>query len=1162
MKKLSWALLFIMCTQLFVFPQESGAPSAGSTEPAKEKKDTKTLLRDTLGLDIDTASYFELVAWCRTLGLEDTGGRAELQQRLRAHFDISPEAQKVGTRAKRIEIRSAESSEYFSIEEVDEDYILLRGKVELVFTEEDGQTVHTIRAERILYNQSLNVISAEGNIEYSRKRGQEEEVFRGQSFIFDVKKWGGVFYKARGEREKEVEDNKILFVYTGDTISRLENETIILEKGTITSSKDIDDPNYKITAGKIWVFAPGEWAVQDAVLYVGRIPMLYVPFFFHAGDELFFHPVMGYRDREGYFLQTTTYFVGQKQTKPSVFSFLQFEEQNAEQTSPLYEQVWRGLFLHDKRKVPQQNGEKGQGTPTVAGAIKTLKLYLDFYSRLGGFTGVLLDMDPVFSLKGGLGISRSIFFGSTGYTPFYNDNEYWNSGYFFGYELPFRFGLETKFNVAAGILKKLSGSFEMYSDPFFTTDFYDRSEDMDWQEVLGIQIKEKSAQVVQSQDISALERKNISWTLDSNVSFSGLFSTPYLTTLEIKTFNFLFEWESKFVPNYSIDPTLSDPSRMFYYPKRVVFPNATLSLGGNIFTIKDTQEGTAASKQAAPAEPGLGILSPFPEKATEEQVQTKTGTEITIRTPEEQPDLPVKHTSQLFSTSLNYTFNQNITMEYPFDYSGWSTVGDIDYRTRYDSLKLDGDYWFTYNMNAWNSMVDLNVRLKLTERYKTLYDKSDSVSDPEWTALLTSSYQYSNFTTTKETTFTYKPFVANDLFSQSNITYRLYWDIYKYEYEGMQGNTPVYRDNIFLWNKQKVSQHEVSGSLVYQPFDKPNFLKITYDMPPTLGSFETELNFYVWITHTIIVNEYQQNATSGEWAFQPLSITEEVTLENYFMFKSIYRYDIENDRSKDLKNTLNLLPYQYNSGQMYLLTQVFDLNFEEDTIDKSESTLRLWFFSADFLARYMYPLNPLGRVLSTDKEFLASKLSFNLNYDTGTLYFWLNRIRMDTKISSSLNIDLQQYVASNFTFTFEFVFYIHEFLNIALKTTTINDNVYRYIPGFPQAVSRAISDDYGVTVDIPVVNPLEDLWNSFAFWDTDARYRSFFKLKDVSITVTHHLGDWDLALTFDGAFQQELQNDGSTKYEWTPIVSISLKWNPIPEINTEIHYDKDAGMTF
>jgi hypothetical protein len=86
MKKLSWALLFIMCTQLFVFPQESGAPAAGSTEPAKEKKDTKTLLRDTLGLDIDTASYFELVAWCRTLGLEDTGGRAELQQRLRAHF--------------------------------------------------------------------------------------------------------------------------------------------------------------------------------------------------------------------------------------------------------------------------------------------------------------------------------------------------------------------------------------------------------------------------------------------------------------------------------------------------------------------------------------------------------------------------------------------------------------------------------------------------------------------------------------------------------------------------------------------------------------------------------------------------------------------------------------------------------------------------------------------------------------------------------------------------------------------------------------------------------------------------------------------------------------------------------------------------------------------
>ncbi|MBN1797442.1 MAG: LPS-assembly protein LptD [Spirochaetales bacterium] len=1170
MKKYYVAFLLMLISQSFVFAQESdtSGTSITSEEEVKEKKNRETLIKETMGLDIDTANYFELVAWCKTLGLLDSGGRQDLQNRLRSYFDISPAAEGIKAAGRRIEIKSAKSSEYFSIEEVEENYILLQGQVVLVFTEEDNTTTHTIKAERILFNQSLNIISAEGNIEYIRKRGEEEEIFRGQSFIFDVKKWGGVFYRAKGEKEKEVEENKIIFFYTGETISRLDNETIILEDGMITSSKDVENPNYKITASKIWVFAPGEWAVQDAVLYLGRIPMLYVPFFFHAGDELFFHPVAGYRDREGYFMQTTTYFIGRKETKPSVFSFLQFEEKDVSGQPRQYEQVWRGLFLHNKRLITKKNGEQAGGETTVTSAIKTLKLYVDFYSRLGGFIGVFLDVDPVIKLRGGVGISRSIFLDTTGYTPFYNDEEYWNSGYFFGIELPFRFGLDTQFELSYGIIKKFSGNFELYSDPFFPTDFYDRSEDIDWEEVFGVEIKERSGVTVQSDDLSALERKNISWTLDSNIRFNDLFSTPYLTTLELKTFNFLFEWESKYVPNYGINPTASNPNRMFYYPKRVVFPNSTLSLGGTIFTIKDI-EGVSTEQQPKTApDPGLGMRTPFADLFEIESEDSAESIGIMLRVPEQQPDFTLKHTYERLNSTLTYSFNQNITMEYPF--VGSQTVNsdpvsinDIDYETKYNSIKLDGDYWVTYNMGLWNNLIGLNVRLKLTERYKNFYDESDTLTSSEWDSLLQSAYQYTSFTTTKETTFTYKPFINNDLFNQTNITYKLFWDIYKYEFDEMDNSTPVYENNIFLWNKQKVSQHEVSATLVYKPFDESNFLRLTYDMPPTLGSIESELNFYIWIFHTIIISEYEQNALDDLWYFQPLSITEEIILKDYFMFKSILRYDIEGEQFKDLKTTVSLLPYEYDKKSMYLFTQILDFNFEEDTIERSQSTLKLWFFTAEYIARYMNPVNPLGRQLSTDKEFLPYKLTFNIDYGTGSLYFWKNRVNLETNITSALNIDLQQYVASDLTFTFQFVFYIHEFLNISLKTTTINDNVYRYIPGFPEAVSQAISDDYPATnVDIDWVNPLEDLWYSFCFWDEEARKRSFFKLKDVGITITHHLGDWDLSFSFEGSFKQELQTDGSTKYEWLPVISFKLKWYPIPEINTEIQYNEDEGLTF
>jgi hypothetical protein len=1176
MKKICVFFLLLFISQSFVFAQESDDSTTPATgeEEVKEKKDRETLIKETMGLDIDTASYFELVSWCKTLGISDTGSRQDLQKRLRDYFAMTPEKEEVKDVQRRIEIQSARSSEYFSIEEVDEDYILLQGQVVLVITQKGDDTIHTLKAERILFNQKLNIISAEGNIVYIRKKDNKEEVFKGENFIFNVKEWGGVLYRASGEKEKEIEEEgtteNILFYYEGDTISHLENETVILEKAMITSSKDVKDPNYKITASKIWVFAPGEWAVQDAVLYLGRIPMLYVPFFFQAGDELFFHPVVGYRDREGFFMQTTTYFLGHKKKKPSVFSFLQFEEEEIEKAKQ-FETEWRGLFLHEKEISKKQAEKKATEESSITTTIKALKLYVDFYSRLGGFMGVFFDAEPMIKARGGIGLSRSIFLDSVGYTPFYNDQEYWNSGYFFSIELPFRYGLDTQFELAHGIIKKFSGNFELYSDPFFPTDFYDRSEDIDWGEVLGLEIKERSGQEVQSDDLSALERKNISWTLDSNVRFSDLFSTSYIATLELKTFSFLFEWESKYVPNYNVDPTMSDPNRMFYYPKRVVFPNSTLSLGGTIFTTKDAGGVSGGEKIPKSTDPGLGVKVPFSDLFEVQREDSSDSTGIRFRIPEQQSDFKLKHTYELFNSSLTYSFTQNLTMEYPFVGSQAAgskpaVINDIDYETKYNSIKLDGDYWFTYNMGLWDNLLGLNVRLKLSERYKDLYEESDSLTEDEWDDLLESAYKYTSFTTTKESTLTYKPFINNDLFSSSIISYELFWDLYKYEFDEMDNSTPVYENNIFIWDKQKVSRNRASASFVYKPFDQSNSLTLTYDMPPMLGSFKSKLDFYLWIFHTTVECNYMESATDDFWYFQPLRVTEEVILKDYFMVKSIFNYDIEDEQPKDLKNTVSLLPYKYNEKSMYLITQVFDLNFEEDTIERSQSTLRLWFLTADFIARYMTPVNALGIQKYTDpsiKEFLSDKLSFNIDYGTGSLYFWKNRIRCETNVTSSLNIDLQKYVASNLTFTFQLVFYIHEFLNITLKTTTINDNVYRYIPGFPEAVSKQIESDYPATdVDIDWVNPLEDLWYSFCFWDEEARLRSFFKLKDVGVTITHHLGDWDLSFSFAGSFKQELQMDGTTKYQWLPVISFKIKWFPIPEINTEIKYDEDEGLTF
>ena len=328
-----------------------------ATEAGVEDSGASLYLR-TLAKDIGTADYYELLAWCQRLDLDDTGDRASLQSRLYRHYSVSPDLKTKDKPKKRIVIQSASHTEYFTIEEIDEDYIVLQGDVIVEFIDEEENVAHTIRAQRITINQTQNLLTATGDIRYTLKRGDEPaEEFKSRRFSFNMENWDGVFIQGEGKTEREVEPEEwITFTYFGESITRLENDTVILENGTLTSSENTREPYWYIRASKIYVLAPGEWAIQDAVLHVGRVPMFYIPYFFKPGDELFFHPALGYRNREGNFVQTTTYLVGRKQETGGSLSFLRVTEAETEQ----YEQVIKGLYLRT-RKTKRANGLGSKG---------------------------------------------------------------------------------------------------------------------------------------------------------------------------------------------------------------------------------------------------------------------------------------------------------------------------------------------------------------------------------------------------------------------------------------------------------------------------------------------------------------------------------------------------------------------------------------------------------------------------------------------------------------------------------------------------------------------------------------------------------------------------------------------------------------------------------
>jgi hypothetical protein len=139
--------------------QSSGQAKSSPETPETAKEPERfeaagNLIEKTLANDIHTAGYYELVSWCRDLGLEDTGTRQALQRRLYAYYRISPppaETEPEG-KSRLLEIKSAKETQYFTIEQVDEDYVLLLGDVLVEIKEEEA--THRIRAHRILLNET------------------------------------------------------------------------------------------------------------------------------------------------------------------------------------------------------------------------------------------------------------------------------------------------------------------------------------------------------------------------------------------------------------------------------------------------------------------------------------------------------------------------------------------------------------------------------------------------------------------------------------------------------------------------------------------------------------------------------------------------------------------------------------------------------------------------------------------------------------------------------------------------------------------------------------------------------------------------------------------------------------------------------------------------
>ena len=79
-------------------------------------------------------------------------------------------------------------------------------------------------------------------------------------------------------------------------------------------------------------------------------------------------------------------------------------------------------------------------------------------------------------------------------------------------------------------------------------------------------------------------------------------------------------------------------------------------------------------------------------------------------------------------------------------------------------------------------------------------------------------------------------------------------------------------------------------------------------------------------------------------------------------------------------------------------------------------------------------------------------------------------------------------------------------------------------------------------------------WSDDSFWDPDQTKRkaSGYKLKNLKVTITHDLCDWDLSASC--TIKPYLIDQ---EYRFNPYFTLSVVWNPLSSMKTEFVYNDD-----
>ena len=1119
MKQLLFLLICLFFLQaFFIFGQEADDANAIQNEiatEAEERADTEEAEEGPessyIEMDIRTSTLSELASWCRELGLSEGGTRESLSARLREYYGLRPPQSTAQAGQRIITIESAKTTEYFTLEVVDEEYARLKGDV--IISLKDGNAIHRIKAWEVLYNRTRNVMTATGNVEYVKEEGSTTETFKGQSITVNLDTWSSIFMD--GSSEKAVSGKSSAYRFAGTVISRNDEEVTVLTNATITNPANAE-AHWSLHASKLWLLPGNDWAILNAVLKVGEIPLLYLPFFFYPADEIVFHPALGTRSREGTFLQTTTYILGRPRStgasENSLTRIFGGDSENAVKTR-------EGVFL-------RTTGEK-----KVDPALTQLSLILDAYVNLGIYLGTEASLPGkgIFAptkISAGLGLTRDIYIMGGDYTPFqrYDGSSDWNSSNLFSLDIPLRFRLNLSgaFNINNG---SLSWQIPHYSDPYVDRDFMRRTEVLDWLSMLR---EGTDTEAVDDTSISSYEWK-LWGSLNPNVSSAN----PYITSLTIPNITSSLLFNQRLSSNYQGPYAPANPGRAFYFPDRLTILSISASLSGNLLrsgNITDSQTETEDKSNLWEE-----LLPDFPISpwAADEEETNDTQDENSdayyasyLFTPPalgQKFSLPGLGDTQL---SLDYSLVPTAASEMQFRTGSWRNQEDVnwgDVSSVLGNVRSEGSLGFTVN----NPVIRTTLQLTGTGSWQNYIYMNESAEEFNTAYQVKAAkdrvYNETYFTSYLDLNTTIRPFTQDPVWGNSNMQYILRGLFGKTTVD-TSGSDPTWTWDWGSWDKTNIVNHQATANLAARVMDYNQNLSVTAVLPPKDSQLTGNATFRAWITETALSSGVLFPLDEEERVINPVQFTETLKFGSLGSFVQQIKYDPEKGEYTTFTSTLSLSGLSASFSAVYGYPSQYNYNGSINN-----SLPNGWVFLDE---ERLYP-----------QDF---KLGYVKTFSSNNL--WGKRLSISLSVNTSLVFDLQRYTNSSFAFGLRLRMGITSFLDLDFSTNSQNDVIFKYFQGLP-------------IFDLPTElyqgqeqNFFVDLFNSFRFDNDDLRRQSGFKMKAMNLSLIHHLGDWNakLSMTMTPYLEQ-----GSREYKFANEISFLIQWVPIGEIRSQIDYIKE-----